>query len=213
MSAEYMCDLSFPDDFKEGKTYPAIFVMHGAGSNEKDLVPILEGVKGRFILFFIRGNIKTETGYKFFDLHGIGNPVKESFDRSVQGLTAFIKEMKEAHPIDKDQVYLLGFSQGAIMAMTLALTLGDEIRGIVAMNGYIPSFVKEKYSLKTSSRQSVYISHGESDPIFPIHIGNDNQDYFMSRAVNTTYETYPAGHFIVPENVSSLQQWLLQQIK
>lgn len=213
MSADYVYDICLPDDFEKEKRYPAIFVMHGAGSNEKDLVPLLEGVKNQFILFFIRGNIDVGHGYKFFELHGIGNPVRESYDHSVEGLTSFIAEMKKKHPIDQEKIYLLGFSQGAIMAMTLALTLGDEIKGVVALNGYIPAFVKEEYSLKETSRQAVYISHGESDPVFPIDIGNANRDYFRDRGILPAYETYPAGHFILPENASSFQQWLLKDIQ
>jgi len=44
--------------------------------------------------------------------------------------------------------------------MTLALTLGNKIKGIVALSGYVPKFVKEEYPIKPIDEVSVYISHG-----------------------------------------------------
>jgi phospholipase/carboxylesterase len=73
----------------------------------------------------------------------------------------------ENDQIDTNCLYLLGFSQGAIVSMTLGLTLGKRIKGIVALSGYIPGFVKEEYKLKPVEQQSLFISHGELDNILP----------------------------------------------
>ena len=42
----------------------------------------------------------------------------------------------------------MGFSQGAILSMTLGLKLGNRIKGIIALSGYIPAFVKEEYDIQ-----------------------------------------------------------------
>ncbi|MBP1174146.1 putative esterase [Paenibacillus sp. PvR133] len=49
----------------------------------------------------------------------------------------------------------LGFSQGAILSMLLALTLGNQLKGIVALNGYVPDFVKTEYTLQSTENVSV----------------------------------------------------------
>lgn len=65
------------------------------------------------------------------------------------------------------------------MSMTLALVLGDDIKGFVALSGYVPQFVKEEYEKKSVQHTSVFISHGEYDPVFPIQIGEENRQYFI----------------------------------
>ena len=43
--------------------------------------------------------------------------------------------------------------------MTLGLTLGNKIKGIVALSGYIPAFVKEEYEIKPVDQViSIYFS-------------------------------------------------------
>jgi hypothetical protein len=63
--------------------------------------------------------------------------------------------------------------------MTLALVLGDKIKGIVALNGYVPKFVKEEHSIQSTEAISMCISHEEYDNIFPVHIGYENNKYFQ----------------------------------
>ena len=78
---------------------------------------------------------------------------------------------------------MLGFSQGAILSMTLALTMGDQLKGIVALNGYVPEFVKTDYRLRSIEGRIVFISHGEFDSVFPVRIGHETAAYFKDKRV------------------------------
>ncbi|MFD2880694.1 alpha/beta hydrolase [Paenibacillus rhizoplanae] len=102
-----------------------------------------------FIIIGVRGNLPLGTGYQYYDLKGLGNPIREMFDQAVSDLEAFIHYATQQYPVDPDRRYLLGFSQGAILSMTLALTMGEQLKGIVALNGYIPDFVKMEYKLRS----------------------------------------------------------------
>ena len=61
-------------------------------------------------------------------------------------LQGFIQTVLDKYPIDPNHIYVAGFSQGAILANSLALVLGEKISGIVSMNGYVPEFVVEELS-------------------------------------------------------------------
>ena len=67
----------------------------------------------------------------------------------------------------RNRIYVLGFSQGAVLAQSLALTMGNAIRGVVALSGYVPDFVKMEYSEQPVDHLNVFISHGEYDYIIP----------------------------------------------
>jgi len=201
-----------PANMEEGKKYPVIYVMHGIGSNEENILGLVQELRNDFILIGIRGSLQQGNGFAYFTIQGFGNPHREVFDRSIELLESFIEYASKTYPIDETHQYLLGFSQGAILSMTLALTLGNKIKGIVALSGYVPKFVKEEYPIKPIDEVSVYISHGEFDPIFPLQIGKENEEFFKGRNNHIRFTSYPVGHEVSYENQKDFIHWIYQDL-
>jgi len=193
-----------------GRKYPVIFALHGIGYNEKDMLKLVADLKNEFILIGIRGNLTYQNGYAYYFLKSYGNPEREMFDDSMKNLQDFLEYALQKYPIDSERKYLIGFSQGAILSMSLALVLGDEIKGIVAMNGYVPSFVVEDYPVKSIQQMSVFVTQGETDEIFPLNVGQENYEFFRQHAGSVKYTIYPAGHEITNEIQNDLVLWLKQ---
>jgi phospholipase/carboxylesterase len=110
-------------------------------------------------------------------------------------------------------LYLFGFSQGAILSMTLGLTLGDRIKGIIALSGYIPEFVKDEYNVKPVNQMSLFISHGEMDQILPYEWGLENQEYFQGLSAVVTFKTYQEGHTVTLQNHDDYMKWILDSLE
>lgn len=210
MNPAYAYDIRYPAAYDPNRKYPAIFALHGKGSNERNMYGLVEPLADEFILICVRGDLILGAGYQYYELKSLGNPLRESFDRSVRQLEAFIEYATEKVPIDASRRYLLGFSQGAILSMTLALTMGDALKGIVALNGYVPDFVKTEYPLKSVRDVSVFVSHGEFDSVFPVRIGRETAAYFKELAPNLTFKLYPSDHGVTPDNQRDFIQWLRQ---
>lgn len=211
MKTEFNYCISLPSELKEGRTYPAIYAMHGRGSNEADIASLLKGLKDEFIIIGIRGTLTLNGGFEYFTIKSIGNPDEDSFDRAVEGLENFIDAISTAYPIDPSRQFLFGFSQGAILSMTLSLKMGSRIRGFAALNGYIPKYFKTHYAERSVMDTAVFIAHGEKDHIFPIQIGQENRDYFRERAQDVTYREYPIGHSISLEEKHEVLDWFRRQ--
>lgn len=122
---------------------PAIFLLHGMGSNETDLPQLVKDFEATHHIFSLRGPIVRNPGYSFFEIEEIGKPVRDIFDKVVTHIQAFIREAITEYNLNSDDITILGFSQGAILAQTVALTMGNEISKVVALSGYIPEFVKQ----------------------------------------------------------------------
>jgi phospholipase/carboxylesterase len=213
MNAPMIYELRRPKHIDPEKKYPALFVMHGIGSNEQNMLSLVNGLEEQFYIFSIRGNLSQPPGFAYFTIQGYGKPHREVFDEGVSKLTSFIDYACEQYPLDTSHLYLLGFSQGAILAMTLGLTLGSKIKGIVALSGYIPAFVKEEYSIKSVDEVSLFISHGEMDQVLPYEWGVANYEYFRQLGANVTFNTYPEGHSVSLKNLQDFTNWLLQNIE
>lgn len=210
MIPAYAYQIHLPEGMEPGKKYPTLFTLHGKGSNESNMIGLTSPLEDRFITIHIRGDLLLGAGYQYYELKSLGNPLRESFDRSVEQLEAFIAYASEQYPVDTDRRYLLGFSQGAILSLTLAHTMGSTLRGIVALNGYIPQFVKTEYNVQSMKDVSVFVSHGEYDSVFPIRIGHETAQYMDSVSSRLTFKTYPADHGVTPENMADYVNWLQQ---
>lgn len=210
MNPVFQYDVHLPAKMAIDKKYPVVFTLHGKGSNEKNMFGLVAPLADDFIIIGIRGHLPLGAGYQYYDLKSLGNPIREMFDEAVKQLTAFIHYATEKYPIDPEKRYLLGFSQGAILSMTLALTMGDQLKGIVALNGYVPEFVKTEYELRSVKDVSVFVSHGEYDSVFPVRIGNETAAYFMDQTPRLTFKLYASDHAVSVENQRDVLNWLKQ---
>jgi phospholipase/carboxylesterase len=176
------------------------------------MLSLVEELNEECILVGIRGDLPFENGYAYYHLKGYGNPERALFDNSVKKLKDTIQYLSDKYPIDETNRYIIGFSQGAILSLTLALILGDSIRGIVPMNGYIPQFVKEEYELKPISHLSVFHCQGAKDPIFPMNVGGETDIYLREYTQDVKYSIYPSKHEISKNNQEDIVVWLRQKM-
>jgi phospholipase/carboxylesterase len=213
MNSPMIYELRRPAQVDPDKTYPALFVMHGIGSNEQNMLSLVNGLEEQCYIFSIRGHLQQPPGFAYFTIQGYGKPHREVFDEAIQKLTSFIDYASEQYPLDLSKLYLLGFSQGAILSMTLGLTLGDRIKGIIALSGYIPEFVKDEYNVKPVNQLSLFISHGDMDQVLPYEWGVANNEYFKGLGANVTFNTYHEGHSVSLQNYNDYMNWILDSLK
>lgn len=127
---------------------PAIFLLHGLGSDENDLLQLVNSFSTQCHIFSLQGPIQHRPGYAFYTFEEEGKPNRTIFDKVLKGIEAFIKEAVQEYNLDEQQLYVVGFNQGAALAQSLAMVMGDTIRGTAALSGYLPEFAALEYSKK-----------------------------------------------------------------
>ncbi len=212
MNAPMIYEIHRPANVDPNKKYPALFMMHGIGSNEKNMFSLVAGLEDQFFIFSIRGHLQHPPGFSFFTIEAYGKPHRKVFDQGIENLTNFIDYVTEQYNIDSRHLYLLGFSQGAILAKTLCLKLGNRIKGIIALSGYIPKFVKEEYDIKPVDEVSVFISHGQFDNVLPYEWGVASNEFFKELGADVTFKTYQEGHSVSLENQQDFTNWILTDL-
>ena len=207
MDTQFTYELLKPANIEPGKKYPVIFLMHGMGSNEQNMLPLVAGMGKDLFVVSIRGPLNQPPGYAFFTIQEYGKPHKQAFDEVVNKLEDFIDYAVEKYPIDKSKVYLMGFSQGAILSMTLGLKLGNRIKGIIALSGYIPAIVKDDYEISPLNGVNAFISHGQHDQVLPYEWGLDAERFLEQKGAISTFMSYPEGHTVSQENYNDYTTW------
>jgi len=124
-------------------------------------------------------------------------------------IAKFIDELKETYTFDKNNITLLGFSQGAILSYSLAFNYPSKIQKIIALSGYINEALNTEMVLEAAKKISFFISHGIQDQVLPITMAQKSVAYLKANSFDINYNEYPIGHGVSPQNFADFKAWLI----
>ena len=195
-------------------SYPTIVALHGRGTDQHDLIPLIESlemsdtlvVSPRAPMPFNLGGYGA--GYAWYEIGEEGRPDPATFLPSYKLLVKFVGEIKEAYPTDTERFTLLGFSQGTVMAYAVGLTESSGVRAIAALSGYVPYRSGLPLQLQDLNALSVFISHGAWDELIPVELGRESAELLKKAGADVAYHEYPMGHEVGPQTLRDLSSWL-----
>jgi phospholipase/carboxylesterase len=208
-------DLSLKYLFREPKVRSskrkAIILLHGVGSNEKDLFSFADQLPDNCYIISPRGQfILSEGRYAWYNVDfSTGKPIinKEQEASSRDAISAFVKEIKQQYQID--ELYIGGFSQGAIMSYTIGLISPKEVTGIFALSGRVLEEIRTLIKNNEELQQlKVFIAHGIQDSTLPVHYARQAKEYLESLGTHVSYHEYNIGHQINGAVLKDLDEWL-----
>jgi len=194
-----------------------LLLLHGVGSNEEDLFGLAPYLDERFLVVSARAPVVLGYGsYGWFRIEFTpGGMVAdaEQAKESLRLLPGFIDELVETYSADGRRVYLMGFSQGAMMSLALTLTRPEKVAGVVAMSGRLPKQVLElEPDREALAGKPVLVTHGLYDPLLSVEQGRAARDYLASLPVELTYHEYPMGHEVSMESLRDVAAWLTKAL-
>jgi phospholipase/carboxylesterase len=192
---------------------PLLILLHGVGSNEKDLFSFADNLPDKFLVISARAPIVLgPNSFAWYQVDfSTGKPIfnKEQETNSRKVILEFINELKHYHSFDAQQIYLCGFSQGAIMSYSVGLTHPEKIKGIAIMSGRLLEEIKPLVTKSSElAKLKIFISHGTSDGTLTVEYARESLAYLKGLNLNPTYKEYNEGHGINNENLSDLINWI-----
>jgi len=192
-------------------TNKAIILLHGVGSNEQDLFSLADQLPDDYYIISARGPLTLGNGrYAWYNVDfSTGKPVfdTQQENASRDKITAFISQIKKEYHLD--EIYLGGFSQGAIMSYSIALTQPSTLKGIIILGGRILEEIKPAVKQNvTLTKLKVFVAHGVQDGTLPIHYARDAKTYLETMQVQLSYHEYNMGHQINADVIKDLNAWL-----
>lgn len=201
----------------EAGTPPLLLLLHGVGSNEQDLFGLAPFLDERFLIISVRApNTQGPGSYAWFEVAftpqgPVIHPAQAEASR--KALITFLDEAVTAYGADPKQVYLMGFSQGAIMSASVALTRPELVAGAVLMSGRIlPQIQPLIASDDELSGLPFLVVHGTADMVLPITNGRASRQLLSSLPVELTYHEYKMGHEVSQESLADVTVWLTAQL-
>ncbi len=198
-----------PRDESPGQP-PALLMLHGRGSNEMDLLELAGVLDGRFLTLSPRAPYALGGGFHWYALSQAGAPDPHTFEEGLGTLRRFVAEAVEGYDIDPARLYVLGFSQGAVMTGALALTNPPLIAGAVLLSGYLPLRSALPIEERALAGRPYFVAHGTQDPVIPVTFGRETRSYLERVGADLMYREYSMAHQVEYAELQALGAWLTE---
>ena len=134
-------------------------------------------------------------------------PTLAVFDTAVNALEQFIDSLSDHYGADPEQIYLMGFSQGAAAAFATAIHRPEKIQGIASLVGFMPRHIDEAIQTKRLADMPVFMAVGTEDERVPLEIAQECGKAVRAAGAFLEYREYKTGHKLNGAGMRKLKQW------
>jgi phospholipase/carboxylesterase len=183
-----------PGSASPGKAAPLIVLLHGAGGDARQMVPLLqEQADARGIVL-----LAPDSRGRTWDV------ILRDYGPDVAFLDRALGRVFARHAVDAEHLAIGGFSDGASYALSLGLTNGALFTHVLAFS---PGFMAPT---RTADSPRFFVSHGVADDVLPIERTSRRLVPELRRAgYDLEYREFAGGHVVPPEIARAGVDWFL----
>jgi len=207
-------DLSRPHVWQPSQNVESnktLLLLHGSGANEFDLLSLGKSLDPNANLLSPRGLRKSDGANRFFKLIEQDSYDEKEVVENSSELADFLWVASGEYRFNPDNVYAVGFSNGANAATSLLLLQPDSVAGVVAMgNNKVFDDTPFKRGKPDLSGKRVWIANGAADAYSPQIRVDALVEEFKSLGAKVEFLLHPGGHTIAMEHVRQIANELAQ---
>jgi phospholipase/carboxylesterase len=187
-----------------------VVLLHGYGSNGDDLIGLAPAWQPTLPdALFLSPNAHEGVpgyagGYQWFEPAMTGDRVagrQVGTRLAAPVIKAFLADLWTQTGLTAGDTILAGFSQGAMMALHVGLSLPEPLMGVIAFSGsFLPA---DNFGAPDLPKPPVCIVHGDMDQVVePIH-GEDAHAALVAAGYDVRYHvSHGVGHGIAPDGLA-----------
>ena len=204
-------DIFVPETAK--KNAPLLIAVHGYGAHKRYMMREAQLIAPKdFVIVSIQAPFqhyrRTDSGYKV----GFGWLTDYKPEESIHVHQKFvldvIENLAEKNLIDKNRVYLFGFSQACALNFRLAFACPKAVRGVIGVCGGIPSDLETNDVYKKLPADVLYL-YGDTDEFYPLEKFQSFELKLKDILPNFQSKHYSAKHEITDEMREDMKNWLI----
>jgi phospholipase/carboxylesterase len=154
-----------------GKAVWLVVLLHGRGTDANGVIdlalnwqPVIP--KAEFLAVHAPFPCDGGTGRQWFAKQDLGAPdLLEAVRPAAAILDPYLDGLLSSRRLEPSHLALVGFSQGAVMALHVGLRRANPVAGIIAFSGALAG--PEELAAEAASKPPVLLVHGEADDIVP----------------------------------------------
>ena len=188
----------------EDELAPTLFMLHGTGGTEMDLVPIAERISPGSSVLSVRGNVLENGMPRFFKRLSEGVFDEEDLKYRTEELREFIDEAADKYGFDRHNVLAIGYSNGANIAGSLLFHYENVLAGAILHHPMVPI---RDIQLPEMPNLPVFIGAGRNDPICPPEETEELAEMLADKNADVTLHWENYGHQLTYAEIDAAANW------
>jgi phospholipase/carboxylesterase len=191
------------------------FLLHGYGANPEDLFDLSSYIPSVYTVIALRAPLVLgPMQYAWFSIDFTKEKPVGNMDEAKSAtllLHAEITRLSKQYLLNPKGLAVVGFSQGAMLAIALGLTHPELVPRVGMLSGRIFPHVEEEVSAHADIRSlDVFVGHGAEDRMVPIDHARHTRTFLAGMGLHADYHEYEAPHAITPQEIEDMVAWLSQ---
>ncbi len=180
-----------------------LFLLHGTGGDERDLLPLVAPWATDYNWVGLKGNVREQGMARFFARTGLGQFDQKSIQAESAKLARFLRAWYQQYQVTPSQAAFMGYSNGANMILALAFSEPELISRAVLLHPMLP-FVPGDVDLAANH---YLVTLGTSDPLIPSAESHQVINTLRDRGATVEVIEHPGGHEIRAAEISALESF------
>ncbi len=178
-----------------------MILLHGYGSNEADLFGFARELPAHYRVISLRAPFRMDFGgHAWYPLEWGPDGLKSDLSAAAHtagSLAESLSNLETRWNAPAGQTVLLGFSQGAILSLALALGYPGWIRAVLAFSGYWDGAILQRATAE--NQPTIFLAHGRQDEVVPFQAHLHTRARFEALGISFSSFQADYGHGIPPE--------------
>ena len=188
--------------------HPTIVMIHGHSGTEDVMWILKQTVPEDWLIVSPRGIAEEDAGsFSWHPRQQDDWPALSAFDTAVDRLLQFIDSLPTLYNANPDQIYLMGFSQGAATSFAIAIREPERVKGIASLVGFMPLQVEDAIETARLAELPVFMAVGTEDERIPLAIARACGKAVRATGAFLEYREYETGHKLNGAGMRKLKKW------
>jgi phospholipase/carboxylesterase len=200
-------ELERPHVWLPGSGATPLFLLHGTGGDEHDLLPLREHLAPEAPVLSVRGSVLENGMPRFFRRLREGVFDEDDLRARVDELAAFLTAAEKEYGVAPGAFTAVGFSNGANIASALLFGHPEALTGAVLMAAMVP--YRDGPPQADLSGRRVLVANGRRDPLATPDQTATLVDQLRTRGADVTVLPHDGGHTIDVRQLPRVAEWLI----
>jgi phospholipase/carboxylesterase len=189
-----------------------MIVMHGLGDSLNSYIELCKGINVTGLNYLlVNAPFNHYFGHSWYDLPPAGKPYNR-LEQAREKLAGLVKEMNDFGIPCKD-IFLMGFSQGGLMAIDQFTSQKQLFAGVVALSPRIRVRDDwEKFQVEGKFNTPIFMAHGYYDEQIPYQETFEAANALKENGFSIKFNAYEMGHEIDIDEIRDLREWLNEHL-
>ncbi len=174
---------------------PLLLLLHGWTGNEDVMWVFTRDIPANYAIIAPRGPVKAPDGYGWVDVQGMDRGSFAQYTQIGEQLLDQVGRWAAALGLpSKQEINLMGFSQGAAMSYAILLNRSERIGKTAGLSGFLPSGYQSAIRPGLLTGKQVFVAHGTKDETVPLAQAKEVVEELERAGASVSYCEEGVGH-------------------